>query len=453
MTRVLIAGLDSIPPELFFDHPDFKMPFVRRLMSRGVYGEMVSCDPPITVPAWAVLATGKEPKELGVYGFRERGENPYSDIRLASSTSIKEPAVWDYLGRRGRPSVVVGVPPAYPPRRIRGPWVSCLLTPSSAPYATPPAVMKQIESWLGARPRLDAEFRREGRASTLAQIYETSRHKFEMTKRLLKNHPWDFAMFVDIGPDRMHHAFWKFFDKGHPGYRPGNEFERAIPDYYGFLDRQLESLFGELPADTAVLLASDHGSKRMNGCFCVNEWLLREGYLKLKRYPEKPTPIESCDVDWPRTRAWGWGGYYARIFINVKGREPAGAVSRRDYEPLRRKLARAFRGLRGPGGEGWKNQVLLSDKSWRGQPPDLLVYLDDLGHRSAGTLGHNGLYLRENDTGPDDAVHARNGFFWLGGTDVPLRGRRKIRIIDIAPTVLKLLGHPLPRTLRGKSIL
>ena len=43
-------------------------------------------------------------------------------------------------------------------------------------------------------------------------------------------------------------------------------------------------------------------------------------------------------MDWEKTKAWGEGGYYARIFINVEGREPHGIVSKRDYEGIRDEL-------------------------------------------------------------------------------------------------------------------
>ena len=40
-----------------------------------------------------------------------------------------------------------------------------------------------------------------------------------------------------------------------------------------------------------------------------------------------------------------------------------------------------------------------------------MVYFDDLNWRSAGTVGHDSLYLFENDTGPDDSVHSMMGIF------------------------------------------
>ncbi len=76
-------------------------------------------------------------------------------------------------------------------------------------------------------------------------------------------------------------------------------------------------LEGVDPAATNLLIISDHGAKRLDGGICVNDWLRREGYLVLKSDPPPGTPPGKCDIDWSRTRAWGEGGYYARIFLNV----------------------------------------------------------------------------------------------------------------------------------------
>ena len=127
-------------------------------------------------------------------------------------------------------------------------------------------------------------------------------------------------------------------DPEHRKYERGNEFEQAIRDYYRYLDGELASLLALAPQDALVLVVSDHGSKRMEGGICFNEWLIREGYLTLKDPPRTPTPIGKVAIDWSRTKAWGDGGYYGRCFMNVKGREPEGIVDPKDYERVRNEL-------------------------------------------------------------------------------------------------------------------
>jgi predicted AlkP superfamily phosphohydrolase/phosphomutase len=87
-----------------------------------------------------------------------------------------------------------------------------------------------------------------------------------------------------------------------------------------------------------------------------------------------------------------------------------------------------------------------------GIPPDLMVYFGDLYWRSIGQVGTGAIHVFENDTGPDDANHAHNGLYILaGGGAAPGPGpQREIR--DIAPTLLALLGEPIPAEMEGTSL-
>ena len=81
-----------------------------------------------------------------------------------------------------------------------------------------------------------------------------------------------------------------------------------------------------------------------------------------------------------------------------------------------------------------------------------MVYFDDLYWRSAGTLGWGTMYLAENDTGPDDAVHAQHGMYIFYDPQAKVSARKDIDITDIAPTVLKALGLPVPADMKGRSL-
>ena len=62
----------------------------------------------------------------------------------------------------------------------------------------------------------------------------------------------------------------------------GNEFEDVVHRYYLEHGRRNRPHGGRAPADTSVIVVSDHGAKRMVGAVCINEFLIREGYLVLK---------------------------------------------------------------------------------------------------------------------------------------------------------------------------
>ncbi len=453
--RVFVIGLDSAPPELLFN--EFDLPNIRKLLRKSIYGPMKSCIPAITIPAWMCMATGKTPGELGLYGFRHRKGNSYDEIWIAHSLMVKEKAVWDYAGERGLKSVVLGVPPSYPPKKINGWMIGCFITPdSSTNYTYPPELKREIERVVGEYV-FDVVFRKENREEVKEKIWEMTEKRFELVRYLLETKDWDFFEFVEIGLDRVHHAFWKFFDENHHLHEPDSPFKNVIPDYYRLLDREIGKTLKLLDEDTAVLIVSDHGIKRMKGCFAVNQWLIEEGLLKADLNGIKPgTKLESVGVRWEDTIAWAWGGYYARIFINVRGREKKGVVRMSEYDRVRDEIAEMIRSIRGPNGERWDTKVFYPEDIYpvaRGDKPDMMVYFDDLYWRSAGTLGWETNYLLENDTGPDDAVHSEYGVFVLHKPDIEESKHVQCTIYDFAPTVLNLLGlSDVARTLRGNVI-
>ncbi|MGH2554438.1 MAG: alkaline phosphatase family protein, partial [Actinomycetota bacterium] len=322
--RVAVIGLDCGTPQLLFDQLADEVPNINALMSRGMFGDLESITPPITIPAWACAMSGKTPGDLAIYGMRNRKDTTYEGLSIATSGAVREPQVWDILGRRGMKSLLIAVPPGYPPKPVEGWRVSCFLTPPSAQEFTYPNELgDEIKDELGSDEYIFdiPNFREKGEDVVLDQVFKMTERRFRVARRLVKDKPWDFFMLVEMGPDRLHHVFWQHFDPQHPKYQPGNRFESAFQDYYRFLDGQIGSLVETLPDDAVIVLMSDHGARRMVGGVCFNEWLAGEGYLRFEADPDGPTPIAKAAVDWAKTVAWGDGGYYGRLFLNVKGRE------------------------------------------------------------------------------------------------------------------------------------
>jgi predicted AlkP superfamily phosphohydrolase/phosphomutase len=449
--KILVVGLDSAPGEIVFKRRE-QFPVLRELMENGVHGNLRSSDPPITIPAWMVMSTGKDAGRLGLYGFRHRKGYSYKNMWIATSQSIKEKPVWDIIGDFGGQSCLVSVPPSYPPHPVPGNLISCFITPDNEKeYTYPQSLRQEIEDKFG--PYIfDIEFRTDKKEALIEGIYRMTKKRFEVMNDLARRKPWNLFMFVEIGVDRVQHGFWKYMDPEHHLHVKGNPYEDVILDYYKYLDKKIGELIDTCGKETVVLVVSDHGAKRMKGAFCVNEWLIEEGDLVVKSRPAKPESVEKVDVDWARTKAWGWGGYYARLFLNVEGREDQGVVKPEDYEKERDLLAEKILNLRGPQGEKWQTRIIKPQeyfKEARGEYPDLMVYFDDLYWRSAGTLGHPSKFLPENDTGPDDAVHAQEGIYILYDPSNKAKNRKDASILDIAPTILHLLGIPAPEDMEG----
>ncbi len=168
---------------------------------------------------------------------------------------------------QGGRSVLIGVPPSYPPRRINGVSVGCFLTPDprSDRYTHPASVADRIRTLVGDYPVDVKGFRTEDKARLHADILDMTRKHFEVVRHLMVEEPWDYLQFVEIGLDRVHHGFWKHHDSAHPHHDPSSPWRSVVRDYYRLLDHELGTLLGLLDADTLVLVVSDHGARALDG--------------------------------------------------------------------------------------------------------------------------------------------------------------------------------------------
>jgi predicted AlkP superfamily phosphohydrolase/phosphomutase len=357
---------------------------------------------------------------------------------------------------------LIGVPPGYPPPKDFPGWrVSCFLTPPSAErWAFPQTLETEIADELGGAGQYIFDipsFRRQGPDFVMDQIFKMTERRFQVARRLIKTKPWDFFMMVEMGLDRLHHCFWQYYDPRHPLYEPGNKYETAFHEYYRFLDREIGSLLDVLPDDVITIAMSDHGARPMMGGLCFNDWLIREGYLVLKEPITEITPIASAPIDWGRTTAWGDGGYYGRLFLNVKGREPMGIVEPSEVETVRNEMIAKLEALPGPDGLSMGTTIHKPQDVYtevRGVAPDLIVYFGDLNWRSVGSVGNPSIYTFENDTGTDGANHDRIAFFsMMNLPGQPLGRVEGMNLVDVGPSILKLYDIEAPEGVVGRSFL
>ena len=232
--------------------------------------------------------------------------------------------------------------------------------------------------------------------------------------------------------------------------------QQAIRDYYRYLDEEVGSLLALLDQETTVLVVSDHGAQRLDGGFCVNEWLVREGLLVLQEYPREITPFQKLAVNWDKTTAWSEGGYYARVFLNVKGREPKGIIAPSDYERVRDDLKARLEATLDDRGMPLGTLVFKPEEIYaavRNVAPDLIAHFGGLFWRSIGGVGYPSIHVQENDTGPDACNHAQFGAFILSSPASSLRGELQgVRLLDIAPTLCRLGGYETPASMQGRAL-
>lgn len=456
--RVLVIGLDSVPPRLAFDLLADELPHLSALRRRGLWGPLRSTDPPITVPAWVTMTTGRPPGQLGIYGFRNAAPGSYAP-RICGAGDLRFPRIWELLASGGRSSVAVSVPLSWPPAAPPPiALTSCFLAPGGeAPWASSPGLQRELEARFGPYV-IDVDgFRSDDKARTLEQARRLTAQHFAIFRHLVTSRAPEFAMLVDLGPDRVHHALLSAVDPAHPRFADGHPLAGAVRDYYRLLDRELAATLELAGPETLVLVVSDHGVRPLLGAICVNEWLIESGWLVLRSRPAAPAPLSRLDVDWSATRAFAEGGYHGRVWLNLAGRQPRGIVPPDRATGLLDELARGLEAIPGPDGRPLATRALRAAELYgpdpAGLPPDLTVYFDDLGRRAAGTVGHGTLHLPGNDTGPDDANHDFHGILVAAGPGLPAgREAAGLELADVFATCCGALRLAPPPGTAGRDL-
>lgn len=323
----------------------------------------------------------------------------------------------------------------------------------------------------------------------------------------------DCDLFMAMLPmlDAAQHNLWRYMDPQHPDYDAAEAalHGEGIAHFYERVDGIVARFRAQLPPDTVLLLMSDHGQgPRPRYQVALNDWLRQHGYLALRERGNQGSTLaralgkvginwrswkaflaklglyeaartfymqrlstnaknalrgslpreylDTFDIDWQRTRAAvvlhdvsQWQG----IWLNTgDASHPATVAPGAEYEALCDELVRELSALTDPAdGRPLVQHVFRREELYSGDymhlAPDLTVHLaDDL--TGVRTMGHTAL-VSVAPTIRRNGQHRDNGILFAVGPGIrrglPLEGH----LADIAPTVLHLLGLPVPTDMDG----
>jgi len=294
LRRVLVLGLDGVTFTLLDPWIDQgKLPNIAALIKSGVRSTMKSALPPMTATGWTSIVTGTNPGKHGIFHFvdlvNQKG-------RPLSSIDVKAPSLWRILSDAGRFSVFINVPLTYPPQPIKGMLIPGLPVPASA-LADQADSKFAYPSWLSEElgrigyeiePPLHVELMtdRNSKIAFATKVNEITAKHSKLAEALLGNCHWDLFFIVFSGPDRIQHYFWRYLDKSHPLYHEEEALELAqeLLRHHELVDSAVGRLVkSACNDDTVVFCISDHGFGPQYNTFFVNNWLLEEGLLRLRR--------------------------------------------------------------------------------------------------------------------------------------------------------------------------
>jgi predicted AlkP superfamily phosphohydrolase/phosphomutase len=152
-------------------------------------------------------------------------------------------------------------------------------------------------------------------------------------------------------------------------------------------------------------------------------------------------------------------GNYGQIYVNLKGREPRGGVNPgQEYEDVLEELTERLQGLVDQeSGAPVIERVFRGQDVYRGQflagAPDLMFLTRDMEYKALGLSDFSSPRVLEPVYGCT-GNHRMDGILAMQGRGVIREGAtlEGAEIQDLAPTILYLLGVPVPRDMDGRVL-
>jgi predicted AlkP superfamily phosphohydrolase/phosphomutase len=500
----MVIGLDGVPLGLIRNWAEEgKLPTFRRLMERGVVGQLRSTVPPTSGPSWSTFMTGKNPGKTGIYDFLYRRDGTYHFPPVNASLRDGE-SLWRLLSTQGNKVGVVNVPISYPVEEVNGYMISGWMTPYAAQdFSYPPDLWRELRDEIGYYAIYPTETFAESRRESFFKACEDlldlrSRTVFH----LMEKYPTDFFMVVLFDTDRVLHQLWHYLDPSHPWRTPGDGTDRSseVVRYFQLVDEKVGQILERADEDTLVIVLSDHGMGPAHNFIVLNNWLLDAGLLQLKRdipravkrwlfdagftlrnvhrvadriglakhaeykglysmdHLMKLVFLSFLDVDWSRSRAYSFGRHLGSIYLNVKGREPQGIVEPgREYEQVRDEIVRLAEQFTHPRtGEPLIGEIIKREDVYSGpyleRAPDLILRPRDESNIFFG-LADFGSNATVDTVYRYSGMHRDHGLLIMSGKGVKSGdGIEGAGIEDLAPTILYAMGCPIPADMDGKVL-
>ena len=486
--RILVISIDGATFTLIRPWAEKGyLPNLEKLLKEGISGNLESTIPPITGPAWSSFQTGKNPGQHGIFDWLRRKKDGYK-LEPINSNSIKHKTLWEIIGFQNRKAGVINVPVTYPPKPVNGFLVSGMLTPSKESDFTYPSELKKEKEFVDyeINPRMRFDPNRVKRWIKGLKNMVIKRKKLALL--LMEKFEWDFFMVHFTATDLVQHRMW------HTLVNESN----PILEIYKEVDKAIGEIIGGVSENVCIFVISDHGFGPLYQNIYLNNWLMKEGYLNLKRdfitrvkkvmYKFNITPkniynllgkigllgrgltlgkgqrynlvsrffLSADNIDWDNTKAYSYGNI-GQIYINTKGREPSGCVEEQDKDKLIDEIIAKLRRTRNPEtGDFLFEKIYKKEEIYSGQninnAPDILVLPKNMESMAIGVSE----FVSNKIVEPSFTFtggHRLEGIFIAKGKGIKSGSWiDNARIIDLAPTILYCMGLAIPEDMDGKVI-
>jgi predicted AlkP superfamily phosphohydrolase/phosphomutase len=493
-----------------------KLSTLAGLMKNGAWGRLASIVPPITPPAWTSFMTGKNPGKHGIFHFLEAKPGTYelSYVNGASRRAKTIWRMLSDAGYTvGTMNIPFTYPPEHLNGfQISGMDTPS----EKSPFVDPPELHSELVNLLGRFQLdirylgyMTTDPKRE---QVLADMDKLDHQWLSAALYLMEKHPVDVIMCTFMSIDTVQHYFWQYMDPSHYMHDPAGveRFGDAVLRVYERLDKAIYQMLQRTSKDTSILVVSDHGGgPTSDRVVYLNRYLAQLGLLHYRKdersalkkltqkvirgsdtllrstlnsrqksflartLPRLRKSFESAvtsfnQIDWTRTRAYCSEVLASppSIWINLRGVKPRGIVEQSEYEPLLKLISDKLKELKDPRtDEPVIKRILRREEIFHGpyanEAADLILDWWETSHFSTShSFLENTLdpavEIRERRPSTESewgGTHRRDGILIAHGKsfkkDAEIQGAR---LIDMAPTILYLMGQPVPEDMDGRVL-
>ena len=277
--KAYVVGLDGVLHSAFVRWIERGFfPKTSRIMKGGRDYTLYSTIPPLTLPSWYSMFTGKDPSELDIYGFVEQKEHSGKFSYVKGYEPHK--AIWDIIGRNGYKSVVINFPIMKPVELYKGSMVAGMLPPPDKPYTTPSSLTNYIKENIPEYlvDLKSVEFNTNN--NRFPEAISSVQAKVKLAKYLINKINPDLLVVVFTETDRLQHVLWKAIESEGRSIFYRKDFLNYVK-FLKTLDTAIFEIYREFAGDKVIpsFIVSDHGFGLLCESFFVNRWLMKKGYL------------------------------------------------------------------------------------------------------------------------------------------------------------------------------
>ena len=491
-SKVFIIGIDGgtwdiLTPAIEQGY----MPHLKSMTACGCHGNLRSTTPPKTPAAWSSFQTGLNPGAIGIFDFA-CWDKTEKKARYVSADSLPK-TIWEIAGDAGRKVCVINVPMTYPPKEINGCMVTGILTPSLKSDFTRPKELKgqllnavsdyhifNLKNIRQNKPHKDPK-------AFIRQMAAIINNRAKAAEFMINKQPFDLVMVHFQATDVIQHVMWGYMCNDHPYFDAGlNDY--IFENFYRSLDEKIHYLRQTFeqknPGPNVTFIISDHGFQSHYKRFNLGNWLVRQGWLKIKneeinfaaarnfldktnmlglrklviksksgkkldRYIKQP----NFSFDWPQSTVYSFSRGNDG-FIYLLGTDEN--LRKQTEKQLRDKLSQ----ITDPENNNRiVEKIYSADEIYHGPKmhlmPDIIVKPAP-GYTFTGDYSQTAQKLFASVTKNNDShigTHHADGILIAAGENIRKQSEiSNARLLDVAPTILTCLELPIPSQMDGSVL-